>query len=91
MSEDIDATTMAQIKKLPGMIGVQMLRTYQCQRTTKSGETQNVTIQVEDAGPDAVNSLRYSVIATADAKQASGNPDRSIEAALSAVHWWDLD
>ena len=42
-------------------------------------------------GPYAQESMRYQVVAKAGGKCASGNPAASVEAALSVVHWWDLD
>jgi len=65
---------------------------FQCFRRAKDGSNQDVTIEIRDAGPDANPNLRYSCVARAtDGRSATGNPDFSIDAVLTYVHWWDLD
>ena len=58
-------------------------------RKTKSGETQRVDIEVLDAGEEQAN--RFSIHAhTQDGKTASGNPNKSLSAAIALVHWGNL-
>ena len=69
-----------------------LVGTYRAERTPPGGGSSfAVTITVWDAGPGA-GIYRYSVEARADGgRVATGNPERTIEAALSLVHWQDLD
>lgn len=54
-----------------------------------------LVVTISDQGPGAKPSLRYSASAqVADSATPivrSGNPDSTIEGALSNVHWWDFD
>jgi len=67
---------------------------FQCFRKTKNGDTQEVRIEVRDAGPNSPQgALRYHVVAmTADGtRSATGNPANSIHLALAFVRWGDLE
>lgn len=55
--------------------------------TTRGRE---ITVTVLDGGP-RMPTMRYSVTArTKDGRQASGNPESSIEVALRTLHWHDI-
>jgi hypothetical protein len=67
---------------------------YQCLRKSKGGGTQEIRVEVRDAGPNSANgALRYHVVAmSADGtRSASGKPANSVHLALAFVHWSDLD
>lgn len=77
---------------LPGRPGVYEKIEFSCYRTHKDGSVQNVTVTILDAGINSPANLRYHVHAEADdGATATGNPENSIESALSNVHWGDLD
>ena len=61
-------------------------------RQRKDGFSQGVTVTILDAGLDSPAGTRYHAYAEAtDGATASGNPENSIDVALSIVHWGDLD
>jgi hypothetical protein len=81
-----------RLKKATGAFEVYHKTSFQCFRTAKDGSVQDVTVEIWDGGPDIDPNLRYTCIAkTTDGRSATGNPDYSIEAVLSTVHWGDLD
>jgi hypothetical protein len=84
---------LRKVKKLTASYEVHYLvASLKCYRRTASGQEQEVTVQIYDAGPDVNPSLRYSVMATSDdGKSATGNPDSTIEMALAHCHWNELD
>lgn len=70
---------------------VHHVTTFRGYRTTSTGESQLVIVDILDLGPDA-RDFRYSCHAlTEDGRFATGNPADSIDHALSIVHWDDLD
>ena len=77
---------------VPGRPEVYQKTDFSCCRTRKDGSMQNVTVTILDAGINSPANLRYHVHAEADdGATATGNPENSIESALSNVHWGDLD
>ena len=77
---------------VPGRPEVYEKTEFSCYRTRKDGSMQNVTVTILDAGINSPANLRYHVHAEADdGAKATGNPENSIETALSIVHWGDLD
>ena len=65
--------------------------TFKGSRTDKGGVVRDLTIEVEDAGPDE-GQQRFTVTATdSGGRVATGNPGPSLEKALGAVRWADLD
>lgn len=66
--------------------------TYKCIRQSQDGSYQKVMLEIYDAGPNVSNeSLRYHAVATSeDGKVARGNPDMSIYAVLTTLHWSEL-
>jgi hypothetical protein len=87
------ATIISELKKHAGFFEVHHQTTFECVRTAENGETQEVTVEILDAGPNVRPAkLRYHCRATTtDGKMATGNPEESIEDAILHVHWWDLD
>lgn len=68
----------------------QVVARFKLHRKTKEGKTQQVTVEIFDAGPDSLG--RYCCVATADdGRKATCNPDTSIEYVLMQMHWHDLD
>ena len=56
------------------------------------GEMVAFNIQVLDAGVDAPADSRYLVVTNDDDdRMATGEPAESVEAAIDAVHWHELD
>jgi len=83
---------LAELKKLAGFFEVYQKTTFSCVRHDKNGNTQEVDVDICDAGPDADPLLRYSCVARSQGeKMATGNPDSSICEALHGVHWHHLD
>lgn len=81
---------ITEIKKVTGIFEVHHKTVFECYRKTKSGGTQEVTVEISDMGEDE-GTRRYSCVATSEGKVAKGNAERSVELALSVVHWQDLD
>ncbi len=75
---------------LPRLSEAAHVTTFKCYRKTADGRTQEVTVEILDAGPE-VEGDRYRCVARSDGKAASGNPHDRVEVVLSSVHWWDLD
>lgn len=83
-----------KLKQLPGVNfrSVEHVTYFLCDRDTKHGRYQRVTVEIHDAGPDAPAGLRYTCVAKSDdGKAATGNPNASIDVVLATVHWGDLD
>ena len=84
------------IKYLKTIDGVyetyQIISTFQFHRKTQNGESQTVTVEILDAGPNSDKNYRYHCFARAnDGRIAAGNPDFSVQSALSCMHWEHLD
>lgn len=78
-------------RSVPGTFEAYSVRRFVLYRNKENGESQEVEVEILDAGPDAGN-VRYHVIAKADdGRTATGNPAKSLETALAIVHWSDLD
>jgi len=61
-------------------------------RKDKNGETQEVEVDILDAGLSINPQYRYTCRATTkDGKMATGNPMPSAEDAISHAHWVNLD
>ncbi len=81
---------IAYLNKLPKLSDAAHVTTFKCYRETRDGGTQEVTVEILDAGPE-VEGDRYRCVARSDGKAASGNPADRVEVVLSSVHWWNLD
>jgi hypothetical protein len=93
MNADV-VQTLDDLRSKANCIEAYHVTTYQCLRRTKSGGTQEVRVEVRDAGPNSPNgALRYHVVAmSADGRRSvSGNPANSVHLAFAFVHWGDLD
>ena len=81
---------IAYLNNLPKLFEATHVTTFKCYRETAGGRTQEVTVEIQDEGPE-VEGARYSCVARSDdGKAASGNPADRVEVALSFVHWGDL-
>lgn len=70
----------------------QIISKFQFHRRAKNGESQIVTVEILDAGPNSNKHYRYHCFARAnDGRIAAGNPDSSVQNALSCMHWEYLD
>ena len=80
-----------KLKQLEGVFEVyHVVSTFKLYRRTEDGESQEVTVEILDAGPTV--SERYFCRATSnDGRTATGNPQTSIEYAMMHTHWNDLD
>ena len=80
-----------KLKQLEGVFEVyQVVSTFKLHRRAEDGESQEVTVEILDAGPTV--SERYSCRAISnDGRTATGNPQTSIEYAMMHTHWHDLD
>jgi hypothetical protein len=68
-----------------------VVETFKVSRTTKSGDTQKVQVQILDSA-DVNPGYRYNCVATTeDGITAMGNGADTIETAIAIVHWQDLD
>ena len=76
-----------------GLFEVSQVTYYKGYREDWSGGVYEVTVEVWDAGPDVEPpEYRYSVQAADDAgRTAGGSPAASLEQALMAVRWAELD
>lgn len=65
---------------------------FRMDRTTRTGEQQEVEVTILDAGPSPAHGTRYHVSArpVAGGRGASGNPHNDLTVALALVHWGDL-
>jgi hypothetical protein len=81
-----------QLKKTIGAFEGYHTTSFKFHRNMKSGDTQDVTVEILDAGSDVDSQLRYHCIArTEDGKVATGNPASSIDEVISLVQWHKLD
>ena len=65
--------------------------TFKGSRTDKGGVVRDLTIEIRDGGPDE-EQHRFRVIATdSGGRVATGNPGPTLDKALEAVRWDDLD
>ncbi|MGC2237120.1 MAG: hypothetical protein WA584_13220 [Pyrinomonadaceae bacterium] len=79
-----------QLKERSKCFELYEVTTYKGYRTGKDGNVQDVNIEIFDAGEG--KSHRYHVEATTnDGKMATGNPQDSLNDAITLVHWQDLD
>ena len=67
---------------------------FECIRYADDGKPQKIDVEISvsmvetDYGPQ----LRYHCSAKADnGRQCSGNADSSLEMAIAATHWYELD
>jgi hypothetical protein len=66
--------------------------TFKGYRENSRGETFEVTIEVHDLREPLPNGIRFFVRATdSQGRTATGNGHETLAAALSGVHWSDLD
>ena len=89
---DDTAHILDDLKSKANCIETYHVTAFQCLRKTKTGGTQDIRVEVRDAGPNS-GALRYHVVAmSADgSRSASGNPANSVHLALAFVRWGDLD
>ncbi len=80
---------ISMIKEATDFHEVYHKTSFTCYRTTKDDESQEVLIEIFDAGPEVTH--RYRCRASADGKSATGNPHSTLDHVLSVVHWQDLD
>jgi hypothetical protein len=81
---------IAYLNNLPHLFEAAHVTTFKCYRETADRRTQEVTLEILDAGPGV--GPRYRCVARSDdGKVASGNPGDRVDSVLSTLHWWDLD
>ena len=88
----MDGNALDLIRQLDDVVEAYEVRTFQVVRRFRDGNQRPVTVSVYDAGSKSIVG-RYRVeVRTEDGeKEASGNPDNSLEVALAIVHWGRLD
>lgn len=87
---DIDEI-INRLKKHANISEVHHKTSFHCYHTDKNGNTQEVEVDILDAGPDDPQ-LRYHCTARSeDGKTATGNPASSLDVLLMGLHWYDLD
>ena len=88
----MDAGEMLELVKThAGLYEAYHVTTFKGYREAKDGGAWGVTVEVFDAGPGARGD-RYHAVATDDrGRRATGDPSDSLDAALAAVHWGELD
>ncbi len=65
---------------------------FTANRKAKDGTTQQLDIDIFDAGSTVNQDIRYYCEArTKDGKTATSNPVQSIQEALNKLRWYDLD
>ena|SRR5258705_12468702 len=88
MSGYLDA--LETLKAKAGLSGVRHVSSFEADLEMKDGETQEVLIEVFDRGPEQPQ-IRYTVVATANGRSATGNACSSLKEAIDLVHWWKLE
>ena len=80
-----------QVKKASNVSQLHHVTTFKGTRTDKGGVVRDLTIEIQDRGPDE-EGHRYQVTAIdSGGRVATGNPGPSLAKALQAVRWDDLD
>ena len=96
---DTDAV-IAQLNGLPRTHSAMHVTRFKCYREATDGRTQEVTVEIYESGPEAVEqddgqeveTRRYYCVARSDdGKATSGNSADNVTRVLAAVHWWELD
>jgi ketosteroid isomerase-like protein len=86
---------IAYLNNLPRLFEAAHVTTFKCYRQSADGRTQEVTVEIHDAGPRGDPEAyppRYRCIARSDdGKTASGNSADRIDVVLATLHWQDLD
>jgi hypothetical protein len=83
--------TLELVKKASKISQLHHVTTFKGSRTDKGGVVRDLTIEIEDSGPDEQRH-RYRVTATdSGGRIATGNPGPDLDKALQAVRWDDLD
>ena len=82
--------TLRAVKQAAKLFEAYEVTRFTGYRQTQHG-VQEVDVEILDAGPDVDPGLRYHVLASAEGKEATGNPGRTPVEALGIVHWFDLD
>lgn len=78
------------VKKASKVSQLHHVTTFRGARTDKGGVVRDLTIEIQDRGPEEES--RYQVTATdSGGRVATGNPCPSLDKALQAVRWDDLD
>ena len=93
MSEIETQDVLGELKKVPGTIeSYHVLATFKFYREAKNGHTQEVHVEVLDAGAEVRSDLRFTCSAKADdGSGVAGNADASVQKALANVEWSLLD
>jgi hypothetical protein len=81
---------LESIKLKAALYEASHVETFTGFRRDKNGVVYELTVEVRDAGLTAPSGRRYSVIATANDRIATGRGD-DLEATLDAVDWADLE
>jgi len=82
---------ISQLKQQGNLFEVYQKTSFKCYRKDSNDNSQEVDVDILDAGPDEPK-LRYRCIAKSeDGKMATGNPESTIDLALLHVHWNNLD
>jgi hypothetical protein len=82
---------LSLVKKASKVSQLHHVTTFKGSRTDKGGVIRELAIEIQDHGPDEEHH-RYRVTATdSGGRVATGNPGPSLEKALEAVRWDDLD
>ena len=88
---EIEIKALNSLRELNIFSGIYHLTTFQCDRTAKNGNIQEVTVEILDAGPNHSGSRYFVSAISKDGKIASGNSMKDLDTAIKLVHWGDLD
>ncbi|MDQ6885098.1 MAG: hypothetical protein M3077_12840 [Candidatus Dormibacteraeota bacterium] len=78
------------VKKASQVSDLHQVTTFKGTRKDKGGVVRDLTVEIMDMGGDSQR--RFRVTATdSGGRTASGNPGATLEQALEAVRWSDLD
>ena len=95
---DDDRMVIAKLRE-EGAYEISRIRTFKAYRNGKDGKIRELIVEISDAGPDTDNlDLRFNCLVTiGDGERvpedpiATGNGARTLEEALSIVHWHKLN
>ncbi|MCK4752665.1 MAG: hypothetical protein KAS75_04400 [Planctomycetes bacterium] len=82
---------VAQLKEYANIFEVYQKTTFTGYREDKNGNTQEVEVDILDAGPNRLEHRYRCIAKSGDDKIATGNPESTIDMALLHVHWNNLD
>ena len=82
---------LAQVKEAAGLDEAYHITTFRGYRPTKGAGAALTTVEVWDRGPHAGTS-RFTVLAHDElGRSATGDPQTTLDRAMTAVQWSDLD